>query len=180
MPVDQPWRVEWHTSLPSTMTRARELAEAGAPSGTVVVADYQSEGRGTHGRVWLAPPGTCLMFTILSRRTFATAELAALPLRVSASIVAMLRETFALQCIVKPPNDVVVSGRKLCGVLCTSHLVGERVEWVLCGIGLNTFMTAADRPLESATSLAMEGVATPSHGDLLEQLIARIGWLVHV
>lgn len=160
------------------MTRARELAEAGAPPGTVVVADYQSDGRGTHGRSWLAPPGSCLMFTLIARPSIPVETLTEIPLRVSNSIAALLRDEFGLTCEVKPPNDILVAGKKLCGVLCASHLVGDRVEWLLVGIGLNTTMTDANRPLKMATSLSLESVATTEHVDLLQRLLTSVGWLV--
>jgi BirA family biotin operon repressor/biotin-[acetyl-CoA-carboxylase] ligase len=172
-----PWRIEWHTELPSTMTRARELAEAGAPAGTVVVADYQSEGRGTHGRTWLAPPGSCLMFTLIARPDIPIAVLTEIPMRISEAIATCLRADYGLECVVKPPNDILAGGRKLCGVLCTSHLVSERLEWLLVGVGLNTRMSEVDRPMETVTSLAMEGVVFDSHGDLLRRVLGRLGWL---
>jgi BirA family transcriptional regulator, biotin operon repressor / biotin---[acetyl-CoA-carboxylase] ligase len=162
------------------MTRARELAESGAPAGTVVVADYQSEGRGTHGRTWLAPPGTCLMFTLIARPDIPVATLTDIPLRISESIAAFLRDEYGIDCVVKPPNDILVEGRKLCGVLCTSHLVGERLEWLLVGIGLNTRMSVADLPLEAATSLRIEGASAIKHPILLQRLLASVGWLVPV
>jgi BirA family biotin operon repressor/biotin-[acetyl-CoA-carboxylase] ligase len=173
-----PWRIEWHASLPSTMTRARELAETGAPAGTVVVADYQSEGRGTRGRAWLAPPGTCLMFTIVARPRMPAGELEGAPLRVSESIATTLRAEFDLPCEVKPPNDVMIDGRKLCGILCASRLMGEQIAWLLVGVGLNTRMSLADRPLETATSLQLEGIAVPAHCDLLRRALARLEWLL--
>lgn len=160
------------------MTRARELAESGAPAGTVVVAGYQSDGRGTHGRSWLAPAGSCLMFTLIARPDIPVATLTAIPLRISESIAACLREAYGLDCVVKPPNDILVGGRKLCGVLCTSHLVGDRLEWLLVGIGLNTRMTAEQRPYETATSLAIEGVAECMHGVLASRILTRLRWLV--
>ena len=160
------------------MTRARELAESGALAGTVVVADYQSEGRGTHGRTWHAPLGTCLMFTLIARPDIPVATLTDIPLRISESIAAFLRDDHGIDCVVKPPNDILVEGRKLCGVLCTSHLVGERLEWLLVGIGLNTRMTVADLPLEAATSLAIEMVVVTDHDDLLRRVLGRLGWLV--
>ena len=160
------------------MVRARELAESGAPAGTVVVADYQTDGRGTHGRTWLAPPGTCLMFTLIARPDIPVATLTEIPLRISESIAACLRDEFGLDCRVKPPNDILVGNRKLCGVLCTSHLVGERLEWLLVGIGLNTRMTVADLPLEAATSLSIEGVVVVDDDVLLRRVLSRLGWLV--
>jgi len=159
------------------MTRARELAESGAPAGTVVVADYQSEGRGTHGRTWLAPSGTCLMFTLIARPDIPVATLTDIPLRISESIAACLRDEYMVDCVVKPPNDILVEGRKLCGVLCTSHLVGEWLEWLLVGIGLNTRMTVADLPLEAATSLAIEGAVVDDHAVLLRRVLGCLDWL---
>lgn len=160
------------------MTRARALAEQGAPAGTVVVADFQTDGRGTHGRSWLAPAGTCLMFTLLARPSLQPAELEELPRRVGVSIAETLRDELELRCTVREPNDIMVNGRKLCGVLCTSHIVGDRVEWVLCGIGLNTFMTVNDLPVPDATSLAIEGVSVPPHEELLGQLLRGLEWLI--
>jgi len=71
----------------------------------------------------------------------------------------------------------MVGGRKLCGVLCTSRVIGDDVQWVLVGIGLNTRMTAAQLPLASATSLAVEGCEVPSHDQLLEWLLEEITFL---
>jgi BirA family biotin operon repressor/biotin-[acetyl-CoA-carboxylase] ligase len=170
------WCVEWHANLSSTMERAETLAPD-APSGLVVVADYQEHGRGTRGRSWHAAPGACLMFTIVSRVPFGIDELEALPRRISADIASALNADLRLGCAVKAPNDIIVAGRKLCGVLCTSHLVGVDVSWLLCGVGLNTWMTAEQLPQAQATSLVLEGVTPPRHDALLEQLLARLTWL---
>ncbi|HAX23783.1 MAG TPA: biotin--[acetyl-CoA-carboxylase] ligase [Chloroflexi bacterium] len=167
-------RIERHAELASTMDRARELAETGAPAGTVVVADFQTAGRGTRDRIWLAPAGSCLMFTIISRPTIGPASLADLPARVSEAICGYLRATLGLACEVKPPNDIVVDGRKLCGVLCASKIVGERVEHVLIGIGLNTRMSRDQLPLETATSLLIETGGCPGHDELLDGLLSAL------
>ncbi|HEX5164465.1 MAG TPA: biotin--[acetyl-CoA-carboxylase] ligase [Thermomicrobiales bacterium] len=173
-----PWQIEWHAELPSTMTRARDLAESDAPAGTVVVADYQSEGRGTHGRIWLAPPDGCLMFTLIARPAIPIETLSDVPLRVSESVADCLRAAYGVECEVKPPNDITIGGKKLAGVLCTSRLVGERLAWLLVGIGLNTRMSVMERPFETATSLAIEGVAVTSHNDLLLRILDSLGWLL--
>jgi BirA family biotin operon repressor/biotin-[acetyl-CoA-carboxylase] ligase len=171
------WSIEWHACLDSTMDRAAELAERGAAVGTVVVADYQRAGRGTHGRSWLAPPGTCLMFTMLLRPSVAPEALTAMPTRIGQSIADALNATFGLGCTVKHPNDILSTGKKLCGVLCTSRVVGDRVAWLLCGVGLNTFMTHAALPHAEATSLALEGARVPPHPELLTVLLAGLEWL---
>ncbi len=163
------------------MDCATRLAESGAPAGTVVVADFQRQGRGTHGRVWQAPPGSCLMFTCLFRPVVTPAELASLPARIANEIAGALVEITCVPAAVKLPNDVVVGDRKICGVLCTSRIIGEQVEWLLCGIGLNTMMTAEQLPLESATSLSIEDAnPLPAHPELLDALLGRLEWLLHV
>jgi BirA family transcriptional regulator, biotin operon repressor / biotin---[acetyl-CoA-carboxylase] ligase len=118
------------------------------------------------------------MFTVIARPILAPTELEHLPRLVGASIAEALRDGVGLCCTVREPNDILVNGRKLCGVLCTSHVMGTQVEWVLCGIGLNTFMTMDDLPVREATSLAIEGVSVPPHEDLLGMLLRRLEWLV--
>jgi BirA family biotin operon repressor/biotin-[acetyl-CoA-carboxylase] ligase len=176
--MDARWLIERHAVLPSTMDRARELAEQGAPAGMVVVADYQSAGRGTHGRSWLAPPGACLMFTVVARPALTPTALERLPFRVSTTVAEVLREHLGAACTVHEPNDIYLHDRKVCGVLCTSHIIGDQVRWVLCGIGLNTHMTPEQLPLETATSLAAAGLTVPSHEELLPLLLDGLVWLL--
>ncbi|RIK37402.1 MAG: biotin--[acetyl-CoA-carboxylase] ligase [Chloroflexi bacterium] len=160
------------------MDRATALAAEAAPAGTVVVSNFQTAGRGTRGRRWLAPPGSCLMFTIISRPVVQPEQLATLPYRVGKSVATVLRRDLGVDCTVKAPNDVLINGRKVCGILCTSRVSGERVDWVLCGIGLNTEMTAEQLPTDAATSLRVEGVAFPVHRELLQLLLAELEWLL--
>lgn len=143
----------------------------------VIVADHQTSGRGTRGRTWQAQPGTCLMFTVLARPRLPPHALIDLPLRVATAIAAALQHRLGLVCTIKPPNDVLVNDRKLCGVLCTSRVMGDEVRWVLVGVGLNTFMQPEQLPVETATSLALEGVAAPPHAELLEWLLAELAFL---
>ena len=159
------------------MEVATALAERGAPSGSVVVADFQSAGRGTHGREWVATPGSALLFTVLGRPKVEARELESLPLRVANAVAHALRSRIGLACDIRPPNDLLVDGRKLCGVLCTSRVVGNDVQWVLVGIGLNTRMSAAQLPLASATSLTVEDCAFPRHDQLLEWLLEELTFL---
>lgn len=160
------------------MERASNLATEGAAAGLVVAADYQSSGRGTHGRTWLAPPGACLMFTLLLRPNIEVARLTDLPHRIATTISTMLREEHGLNSEVKLPNDILVNGRKICGVLCTSRVTGERLDWLLVGIGLNTRMSLAELPLPTATSMVIEkGTDIPSKEALLDSVLVRLGWL---
>lgn len=168
-----PWTVEWHRSIDSTMVRASELARAGA-SETVVVADFQSQGRGTRGRIWVAPRGTCLMFSVILRPSLSVAELAGLPVTIGRLLRCALVEQFGIGVEVDPPNDLIVNGRKLAGILCQSHLRSHDVAWVVCGVGVNTNLSEAQISIDGSTSLLLECGERVCHEDLLQCLLAAI------
>lgn len=146
----------------------RLLAE-GVPDGAVAVADEQTQGRGRMGRIWVAPPGTGLL---LSVRLLPAVEAERLPTLtvVAAESVRDVVAELGLDASVKAPNDVLVAGRKVAGVL------AEAVEGrVTLGIGLNVAQRAdelPDRPVFPATSLALELGAAPHRRTLLVELLA--------
>lgn len=118
------------------------------------------------------------MLTILVRPDLALERLTELPLRVATSVVGALREELDLSPTTKLPNDILVDGRKICGILCSSRVTGGRLDWVLCGIGLNTWMRPGQLPLDSATSLFLERNGdVPAHQHLLEMILERLVWL---
>jgi BirA family biotin operon repressor/biotin-[acetyl-CoA-carboxylase] ligase len=139
----------------STNTRARELAAAGAPHGTIVTAGEQSDGRGRQGRVWTAPPGGALLYSALVRpldERHMTLPLA-VPLAVAEAAEALAP---GVECGVKWPNDVLVGRRKLAGVLIEAR---PRDGWAVVGVGVNLTITPNQFPPElrdTATSLAIE------------------------
>jgi BirA family biotin operon repressor/biotin-[acetyl-CoA-carboxylase] ligase len=137
----------------STNTRARELAAAGAPGGTVVTAGEQTAGRGRQGRTWTAPPGRALLYSALLRPL--DDRHMVLPLAVPLAVcetAEALRP--GLECGVKWPNDVLVDGRKLAGILIEAR---PQDGWAVIGVGLNLAIAAEEFPpelRETATSLA--------------------------
>lgn len=124
----------------STNDVARRLAEAGAPAGTVVVAEEQTAGRGRGGKPWHSPRGTGLLFSMLARPAGADSGSAAfpvLPLRAGLAICAALESAAGLKTGLKWPNDVVYgNSRKLAGILCEAVL-GTLDPFVVIGIGIN-------------------------------------------
>ncbi|CAN5530430.1 hypothetical protein BH23CHL2_BH23CHL2_11410 [soil metagenome] len=156
------------------MNRATALAAGGVPEGTVVVADFQRQGRGTHGRTWSAPAGTCLMFSVLLMPDVAPSELSNLPSRLGCAIRDTLNDRLDLNASVKPPNDIMVGGNKLAGILCQSHIRAGKVEWVVCGIGLNTNLTSEQRSVPNSTSLTIETGDHYRHEELLDLLLASL------
>lgn len=115
----------------STNDRARELAEAGAPWGTLVTADEQSAGRGRHGRRWTAPAGAALLCSAILRPLNLSHSL--LPLAVPLAVCEAAESLAPVVCLVKWPNDVWLRERKLAGAL----IEARPPEWAVIGIGLN-------------------------------------------
>ncbi len=142
----------------STNSRARELAEGGAPQGTVVTAAEQTRGRGRQGRTWTAPPGRALLYSAILRPLDERHLL--LPLTVPLA-VCEAAETLGdgIECAIKWPNDVWVDGRKLAGVLIEAK---PQDGWAVIGVGLNLSIEADEFPPElraTATSLSTRPAA---------------------
>ena len=125
----------YYSSVGSTQDVARREAEASAPEGTAVVADEQTAGRGRLGRGWVSPPGMNLYLTLVLRPSMQRLRLLTIiaPLAVSLAV----EETTGLAPGIKWPNDVLIAGRKLSGVLIDSELTGEEVRYALVGPGIN-------------------------------------------
>ncbi len=144
----------------STNTRARELAAAGAPHGTVVTAAEQTAGRGRQGRSWTAPPGRALLYSAIVRPLAPRHVL--LPLAVPLAVCEAAEELRPdVDCKVKWPNDVHLDGRKLAGVLIEAR---PQDGWAVLGIGLNLSISREEFPpdlRDTAVSLRPEGRLSP-------------------
>jgi BirA family biotin operon repressor/biotin-[acetyl-CoA-carboxylase] ligase len=149
----------------STNDRARELALAGAPHGALVTAGAQSAGRGRQGRTWAAPPGRALLLSLLLRQWDRL-----LPLRAGLAVA----DLAAGAAVVKWPNDVLLGGGKLAGVL----VEARPPEWAVVGIGINVAVEAASLPPDVRERAATLG--RPPHAleatldELLESLADRL------
>lgn len=148
----------------STNARARELAEGGAPGGTVVTADEQTAGRGRQGRSWTAPPGQALLYSAILRPLDERHLL--LPLAVP---VAVCEAAEALapgaECKIKWPNDVWLDGRKLAGVLIEAK---PQDGWAVIGVGFNLTIEPGEFPpdlRDRAISLA----PAPTHAGIRDR-----------
>jgi BirA family transcriptional regulator, biotin operon repressor / biotin---[acetyl-CoA-carboxylase] ligase len=157
-----------HRLTASTNERAKELAAAGAPHGTLVTADEQSAGRGRQGRVWTAPPGSSILASLVLREFD---EL--LPL-VASVAVAEACEAAGVNCAIKWPNDVWIDGRKVAGILVEGR---PQEGWAVLGFGLNVSTKADELPeelKEIATSLQIAAKRAPSREALLETVLAAL------
>lgn len=176
-PPEVRWRVERYQQVGSTMDVAAELAEAGAPAGTVVVAEEQTAGRGRFDRVWVAPPGTCLLFTVIFRPDLAVAQRPALSHQIATYVRDAIAEVTPLRPEIKLPNDVMVAGRKLAGILCQTSIRGRQLDYLLVGIGLNVNLPPELLPFDTATSLLAETGRTYDRSVLLDAILRRLEML---
>ena len=141
----------------STMDDARRLADDGAPHGAVVVADEQTAGRGTKGRIWVSPPGQSIHTTLIVRPSIE--ELKRLSIISPVATTDAVRATTPLEPTIKWPNDIQIEHRKLGGILIEADWSEGQPSYALIGIGLNVnfdpapWATQIDRP---ATSLMIE------------------------
>jgi BirA family biotin operon repressor/biotin-[acetyl-CoA-carboxylase] ligase len=149
----------------------RLLAED-APEGAVAVADEQTEGRGRLGRTWHAPAGTSVLFSIVLRPPVETARLPELSLVAGRAVAAAIAGTTGLEPTLKFPNDVLVGGRKVAGIL------AEASEGrVVLGIGVNVGQTADELPSGTPTpptSLRLEAGSAPARAELLAAILLHL------
>ncbi len=158
----------------STNIDAKRLGEEGAPHGTVVVADQQNAGRGRRGRAWESPAGKDIYFTILLRPGFAPDKASGLTLVMALSVVQAIEKKCGLQAGIKWPNDVVVNGRKVCGILTEMTTETDYIEHVVTGVGINVNLEVMPEEIKNtATSLLLEGGRKIARAELLQEVLER-------
>jgi BirA family biotin operon repressor/biotin-[acetyl-CoA-carboxylase] ligase len=161
--------------ITSTNDFLKRLAQRGAAEGATVLADEQTSGRGRLGRKWQSPPGKGLWFSFLLRPQLPLDKVGV----ISLAIAALIAETLTQQCgadfRVKWPNDVLVDGKKVCGILCETQMSPTSVEAVIAGVGLNVLQEKEDFApewREPATSLRLAGSSNCDRKALFAELLA--------
>ena len=148
-------RIVYYPSLASTMEVAKREAQQGAAEGTVVLADIQTAGRGRMERVWLSPGGNIALSLILYPPV---SYLPYLIMLASLAVVHSIETATGLKPQIKWPNDILINGKKVCGILIESDVQGNSVSYSIIGIGININLKPADFPEIGpiATSLSHE------------------------
>ena len=121
----------------STNLLAKQAGEEDAPHGALFVADEQTAGRGRRGRSWQSPPGANIYFTILLRPDFAPDQASMLTLVMAHSVACAIHRLTGLEPSIKWPNDVLLEGKKVCGILTEMSVEREYIHYVVCGVGIN-------------------------------------------
>jgi len=167
-------KFHYFNELDSTNSHARRLAEEGAPEGVVVIAEQQSHGRGRLGRHWVSPPYANLYLTVILRPRLPPAEASQITLMAAIALADAVVSVVAERPAIKWPNDILVNGKKLAGVLTESSCHSDRIDYVILGIGVNVNFPRAFMPdelRERATSLMEAGGKWVSREAFLRRLI---------
>ena len=166
--VTGPWgrSLSLRESTESTMDDAFRAAREGAPDGHVELADHQTRGRGAHGRQWVSPPSSDLYFSVVTRPSVDLSSVALVTLAAGLGVRDAVAERVPKKrVLVKWPNDVWIERRKCAGILVESRSVGERIDPLIIGVGLNVNRDRWPPELaDTATSLRSERESSEALG----------------
>lgn len=149
--------VRYFYETDSTNNAARQAAEEGAPHGTLAVADHQDAGKGRRGRTWSSPHGTGIFMSILTRPELHPSCASMLTLVAALAVSEAVETVCGVRPSIKWPNDIVLNGKKLCGILTEMSTELECIHYVVTGIGINANMESFPEEISAvATSLFLE------------------------
>ncbi len=160
----------YYPSVDSTNTVAKRMGEEGAAQGLLVIADEQTAGKGRRGRAWQTPAGTAIAMTVLLRPAILPERISMVTLVMGLAVTEAVRDLTGLDAGIKWPNDVVVKGKKLTGILTEMSAELQAVNYIVIGIGINVNVPSFPAELtDTATSLLLE----TGHKVNRAELIAR-------
>lgn len=161
----------YYPRVSSTMDAARRMADAGMAEGTVILADEQTAGRGRLGRQWLSSPGSSLLLSIILRPSLA--KLPRLNMVGGLAVLLSIERATGLKCAIKWPNDVLIKGKKVSGILMENVFEGGQLKAAIVGVGMNIRLDVSSYAEISATatSLTAELGREPSRWEILLPLL---------
>ena len=149
--------VLYFDTIDSTNTKAQELAEKGYPSGTLVVADKQESGKGRRGRSWVSPSGTGIFMTLMIKPDINPNNASMLTLVAALAVAKAITSVTGEEAMIKWPNDIVVNGKKVCGILTEMNAQFDYINHIVVGIGINVHNESFPEEIsQMASSLLIE------------------------
>lgn len=149
--------VLYFDTIDSTNTKAQELAEKGYPSGTLVVADKQESGKGRRGRSWVSPSGTGIFMTLMIKPDINPNNASMLTLVAALAVAKAITSVTGEKAMIKWPNDIVVNGKKVCGILTEMNAQFDYINNIVVGVGINVHNESFPEEIsQMASSLMIE------------------------
>lgn len=167
----------YYREIDSTNSRALDLASAGYPEGTVVVAETQTAGRGRRGRSWYSPVSHGIYMSVILRPTLALRDISRVSLVIPVAVAETLQAEFNLPARIKWPNDILINGKKIAGILSEVVTGTNRIDYIVTGIGLNINNPIEDFPGDlrtDPTSVLAEKERPVSRVKVLQGLLVRL------
>lgn len=159
----------------STNQLGKQEALKGAPHGTILLAEQQLKGKGRRGRSWVSPSKTGIWMSCILRPKLLPQQAPMLTLVTGLSVCKALRQTTGLEAYIKWPNDIVLNGKKICGILTEMNAEMEQVHYVVLGMGLNVNQeTFPDEIRSLATSLKIEGGETYNRKKIIQKILTAL------
>lgn len=167
-------KVVFFEETDSTNVRASKLGRDGAPHGTLVIAQQQSAGRGRRGRSWDSPAENSICMTLLLRPELEPVKAPMLTLVMAAAVAAGLKEVTGADVAIKWPNDIVLNGKKICGILTEMSAEVGHINYVVIGVGINVNQeTFPSEIAETATSLKNEMKKAFSRTEIIASVMEK-------
>ncbi|MGN0291028.1 MAG: biotin--[acetyl-CoA-carboxylase] ligase [Lachnospiraceae bacterium] len=161
--------IYYFESIDSTNTRAKKLAEEGSEHGTLVVADEQTGGRGRRGRGWESEKGISIYMSLILKPEIEPENASMLTLVSAMAVADGIEKVTGLDCQIKWPNDIVVNGKKVCGILTEMSTQIDYINYIVIGIGINVQNEAFPKDIkETATSLYLESGKKQNRAAIIE------------
>lgn len=162
----------YYDRIDSTNTKAKELAEQGYPSGTLIVANQQIAGRGRRGRSWDSPSGSGIFMTLMLKPDINPNHASMLTLVAALATAKAISEVTGRQAGIKWPNDIVLNGKKICGILTEMSAQFDYINHIVIGIGINVHTEEFPEELrETASSLLLECGRHFHRADIIEKTL---------
>lgn len=169
------WNLIVLEKVDSTSQQIKLLAQQGAKSGTIIVAEQQTNGKGRLGRQWCSPFGTGLWFSILLRPQILPEKIAGITLATGLAVCNAIRQYTNLNAQIKWPNDVIIGNKKVCGILTEMVSQSNKIEYVVVGVGINVNTLNFDDEIScKATSLAKELGKNINREDFFAHVLDKI------
>lgn len=149
--------IHFYDQIDSTNNEAKKKAENGAAHGTLVITECQSGGRGRRGKKWISPEGSGIWMSFVLRPEIEPYNASMLTLVTALAATSAMRKQAGMDCYIKWPNDIVLNGKKVCGILTEMSAEPDAVNYVVIGIGINVNTTEFDEEIQNvASSLFVE------------------------
>jgi BirA family transcriptional regulator, biotin operon repressor / biotin---[acetyl-CoA-carboxylase] ligase len=167
----------YYSEAGSTNDEAFSLGLAGAPEGTVVIADSQNKGKGRMQRLWHSPSGSNIYTSVILRPQMQLSKASQIPMLAGVAVAETLETYCPDKVQLKWPNDVLISGKKVCGILAQMKTSADAIDFVVLGIGINVNLSREQFPPDIqkiATSLAIEAGREISRLELIISLYENL------